>query len=210
MNHPTAKTSLLALILLIPISPLPAQENEEPTPEPTPSPTPAESPADPSTLSFPTYGFQIDALEGEVGETPATVLALYLPPRDGFAPNINVQIQPFKGTLDDYVKLTKGQFEHLDWELVSDDQPEDYLWIFEYKGPIQGTQLHWYATATLHQDKVYLVTATAPQSAWEEVSPTLKKHVDSFRLIQKAAPPTDQPDSDTDADSAADPEQETE
>jgi len=193
-NPPSCENSImkflpctLLLFLIAWTAPLPAQDETTTETAETES-APA---AEPGTATFRQYGFTIQPLEGQVGEMPATVAAFYLPPNDGFSPNINVQLQPFTGDLDAYIKLTKEQFDQMGWEIVSEEKKSDTKWVVEYRGPIGGSQLQWYAVAVLSDGKAYLTTATAPQSQWEEVSATLKEHVDGFALIQKATPASD-------------------
>ena len=52
-----------------------------------------------SRLDFPSAGFAIAVLEAEPGDVGYIALTMSLPPTDGFAPNVNVQIQPFEGSL---------------------------------------------------------------------------------------------------------------
>jgi hypothetical protein len=52
----------------------------------------------------------------------------------------------------------------------------------EYAGAAGGRPLHWYASATKKGDLFFLVTATALQGQWADVSTKLMKVVDSFRL----------------------------
>jgi hypothetical protein len=134
------------------------------------------------TADFPQYGFQIDTLDSTVGSSPAQAVMMFLPVSDGFAPNVNVQIQPFSGSLKDYAALSKKQFDEMKFKLVSEQQKSDSEWVVEYSGAMQSLQLHWYARALLSNQKVYLVTATARDSQWAKIADQLKKNVESFKL----------------------------
>ncbi|HHU81493.1 MAG TPA: hypothetical protein GXZ26_00605 [Firmicutes bacterium] len=132
-----------------------------------------------STLDFEKNGFTIDALEGEVGSKPYQVLVMFLPPTaDGFAPNINVQIQPYTGALADYKALSKQQIENAGWELLELATPGKNVLILEFA----GDGLHWYAKAVKDGDRVYLVTATASENFWGDLAEQLKSKVGSFKL----------------------------
>ena len=136
-----------------------------------------------ATIELPLYGFQIDVLDSAPdASTPTTVLQTFLPATDDFAPNIIVQIQPYTGTIKDYVTLSRRQFEQMKWNVISDQQSGDNEWSVEYTGSLQGADLHFYARAVSTNGKVYLVTGTAKESQWTTVSDTLRKHVDSFKL----------------------------
>jgi hypothetical protein len=140
-------------------------------------------PARAATIDLPLYGFQIDALDGTPNTSaPTTVLEMFLPATESFAPNINVQIQPYTGTIKDYVTLSKGQFEQMKWKIVSEEQTGDNEWDVEYTGSYQGSDLHFYARAVSANGKIYIATATAKESQWPTVSDTLRKHIDSFKL----------------------------
>jgi len=138
--------------------------------------------AESASIDLPVYGFQIDGLEASVGSEPSTALMTFLPVSDGFAPNINVQIQPYAGPMKDYIAMSKAQFAPLNWKLVSDKAVGDKEWAAEYTGPLQGQDLHFYARAIARDGKVYLVTGTAKESQWATLGETLRKHVDSFKL----------------------------
>ena len=133
-------------------------------------------------LDFPSMGFQIDPLETSPSSPPTQALMLFLPAESGFAPNVNVVIQPYGGTREDYIKLSKGQFDQMELKIISEKTPSDNEWICEYSGDLQGSLLHWYARAILASGKVYLVTATSRDANWAAVSDPLKKCVDSFKI----------------------------
>jgi hypothetical protein len=136
-----------------------------------------------ATIELPLYGFQMDALDATPDSSnPTTVIQTFLPATDGFAPNINVQIQPYTGTVKDYATTSKRQFEQMKWKLVSDQQPNDNEWNVEYTGSFQGSDLHFLARAVSADGKVYLITATAKESQWTTVGDTLRKHLESFKL----------------------------
>ena len=136
-----------------------------------------------ATIELPLYGFQIDALDAAPDpSTPTTVIQTFLPATESFAPNINVQIQPYTGTMKDYAATTKSQFEQMKWSVTSDQQPNDNEWIVEYTGSFHDNGLHFCARAVSDNRRVYLITATAKESQWATVGATLRKHVESFRL----------------------------
>jgi len=136
-----------------------------------------------ATIDLPLYGFQIDALEAAPdASAPATALEMFLPPTESFAPNINVQIQPYTGTIKEYATLSKGQFDELKWKVISEKEIGDNEWSVEYTGTMQAGDLHFYARAISQNGKVYLATATAKESQWPTVSDTLRQHIDSFKV----------------------------
>lgn len=129
-------------------------------------------------LTFRAGGFSIEPLEG------FQVLAMTLPVSDAFAPNVNVQIQPYPGTLDDYVALSKQQSREHGLDIVREAQNGESGYVIEYKGSMAGRDMHWHAKAELRQNKVYLATATALEGQWPSVSDKLKACVDSLQVAQ--------------------------
>ena len=90
-------------------------------------------------LTFTASGFSIRPLEG--WET----LTMLLPASDGFAPNVNVQIQPYPGTLDSYIALSKGQLKQMGFQAVREARRGKSGWVVEYTGyepPVQTYPHH--------------------------------------------------------------------
>ncbi len=135
-----------------------------------------------TTIDLPLYGFQIDLLDAQINSSPAKALIMFLPESDGFQPNINVIIQPYNGTIKDYIALSKGQFEQMQFKVISERPIGDNGWSFEYSGPTSGNNIHCYAQAVSKNGKVYLATATAKESQWATVGDTLRKHIDGFKI----------------------------
>jgi hypothetical protein len=135
-----------------------------------------------ATIDLPLYGFQIDALDATPkASATTTALLLCLPASEGFGPNINIQIQPYTGTIKEYATLSKGQFEELKWKIISEKEIGDNEWSVEYIGTGESGELHFYARAISKNGKVYLATATAKESQWPTISDTLREHVDSLK-----------------------------
>lgn len=139
-----------------------------------------------SALDFPLAGFQIDSLDVPRGEVPTSPLVMCLPPSDGFAPNVNVTIQPFPGTLGDYVTVSLEEFEQVKWTVLNNKREGDTSWSVEYLDPNPQNPLHFYARAVASGKYIYLVTATARESQWKSVETQLRKCVDSFKVKPEA------------------------
>ena len=134
-----------------------------------------------SRLDFPATGFSIAPLEVTPGDVGYTALSMSLPATDGFAPNVNVQIQQFDGSLDDYIALSRQQFDAYEMEILREDR-DGVTVTWEFTWTMQGQELHGYSRAHHAEGKVFLVTGTAAASQWESVSRRLKSSVDSFTL----------------------------
>jgi len=132
-------------------------------------------------LRFPVSGFSIAPLEVLPGDITRQALIMFLPPNGNFSGNVNVQVQPYSGTIQEYMTLTLSQFKDVGARIIEQKQVGQSAIVFEYAGELQGQPLHWYARAEKSAGHVYLATATATQQQWENQSPQLKACVDSLR-----------------------------
>src|SRR5437016_8997831 len=98
-------------------------------------------------LKFPAAGFSIAPLDSPPGNATYQALLMCLPPTENFAGNVNVQIQPYNGTLDEYMTLTSSQFKSAGLKVVEQKRLAKSVAAFEYYGEMQGKSLHWYARA---------------------------------------------------------------
>ena len=131
-------------------------------------------------LHFPEVGFTIAPLEVP-GHKGPLLLSMSLPAEDGFAANVNVQIQSFPGAIEEFATLSSKQFDAAGLEVKS-AKTEKGEWSCEYAGRLGERKLHFYARAVKQKDRVFLVTATAAEAQWNSVSAQLKACVDSFTL----------------------------
>jgi hypothetical protein len=139
---------------------------------------------DDEVLHFGEHGFSIKPLKGKVTDVPTQVLFMAMSPQAGFAPNVNVQLQPYEGSIDQYFALSKSQFGPMGIKVLWDKKTGPDSISFEYAGAMQGHELHWYARAVRPKNRavVYLITATASAEQWASVATALKDNVDSFKL----------------------------
>jgi hypothetical protein len=136
-------------------------------------------------LRFKQHGFSIRPLKSKSADNLMTqVVSMQMAPTDGFATNVNVQVQPFPDSIDDYIKLSKGQFDQFGFKVLSQKKIDENTVTLEYTGKMQNTDLHWYARATRKKGRpvIYLVTGTATAAQWTAMSAALKDCVDSLKL----------------------------
>lgn len=134
--------------------------------------------AETNTVVCENAGFSIKMLDKPVS-CASSPFMMSLPSVNGFAPNVNVQIQPYSGSIDDYKKLSTGQFSLMGLEVISISSSGNELY-FEYAGSLAGMNLHFYAKAIKNGDYVYLATATDTKTGWPQSFEKLKSVVDSF------------------------------
>ena len=140
----------------------------------------------PQKLHFPTSGFSIKPLE--ISPDKASLyqpLTMLLPPSEGFASNVNVQIQPHEGSMEEYASLSRQQFKTMNLDLIKEKKLGDTVLVMECSGTMQGRQLHFYAKAISTGKKVYLATAAATEKQWQSNSEKLVACVDSLALLEK-------------------------
>src|SRR5258708_12386612 len=80
-----------------------------------------------ATIDLPLYGFQIDALDAAPdASAPATALEMFLTPTQGFAPNINVQTQPYTGPIKEDATLSKSRFAESKWKQIPEHETTNH------------------------------------------------------------------------------------
>ena len=147
-------------------------------------------------LRFPVTGFSIAPLEVAPGDKTCQALVMFLPATGDFAGNVNVQIQPYSGTIEEYTTLTLNQFKNASVKVIEQRKTGKSGVVFEYNGELQGRALHWYARAEKTGGHVYLATATATEEEWAGQGAKLRNCVDSLRCEGSEsipAPSTSQP-----------------
>jgi hypothetical protein len=138
-------------------------------------------------LVFENYGFSIEPLEVSQEEVPENfqTIAMFLPAYDNFAPNVNVQVQKYSENINSYVKSSVEQFKTYGMKIINQTRNDkEQTAILEYTGQMRGFELRFYSKAIASNGKVYLVTCTAAASQWEKSGKTIKKAVDSFKILQ--------------------------
>lgn len=105
----------------------------------------------------------------------------YLPASDGFAANVNLQVQEYSGTLSEYKTVSESEFERMGLKTIR-SAIEQGVFTVEYSGKMSSHDLHWYAKAFKKGNKVYLITATALETRWKNESTALVDSVNSFKL----------------------------
>lgn len=141
----------------------------------------------PPALVFPAEGFSIRGFEGIAGarsaEASYQVASFFLRPVSGIQPNVNVQIQVHRGSIDDYMDLSRTGFEEAGFSEVETRRLDDDRCSFEYRGVVQGNLFHFYAVALRQPGRILLATGTALDSHWDDYEQLLRASVDSLRSL---------------------------
>ncbi len=133
-------------------------------------------------LVFPLHGFSISPLEETSATANYVVLFMNMPPTDNFSPNINVMVQQYAGSLADFKTLSESQFIEQKWVLIKSEVRDKNVLVLEYAGKYNGIDMHWYSRVMKRGGQAYLVTGTAREIQWKQVSARLTATVDSFVL----------------------------
>jgi hypothetical protein len=133
---------------------------------------------------LPHFGAQLKDLDALIEKAPGKTLFIKVDETGGSTANINIQIQPFEGTMKEYMDVSRTQFEQIfekGWKIVSEKQEGEKEWSCELTGTAKGKEYHFYARAVREGSKVYLITATALQEEWGSVGEKMRRHVDAFK-----------------------------
>ena len=133
---------------------------------------------------LPYYGSQLKDLDAVIEKAPGKALLIKVDETGAVAANINIQIQPFTGTMKEYMDVSRAQFEQIfdkGWKILSEKQDGEKAWSCELAGTAKGKDYHFYARAVREGSKVYLITATALQEEWGSAGEKMRRHVDAFK-----------------------------
>ena len=137
-----------------------------------------------AAADLPHYGAQLKDLDALIDKEPGKTLFIKADETGRGSANINIQIQPFAGTMKDYADTSKTQFEQIfekEWKILSEKQDGEKQWSCELTGALKGKEFHFYARAVKEGSKVYLITATASQEEWGSLGEKMRRHVDAFK-----------------------------
>ena len=132
------------------------------------------------------FGFTIEPPAFAAAETVSvTPVMFFAAPEEGFAANLNVSVQTTLMTAKEYAELSRGQFQQMKLEVVSEKAMKvsgrDAL-LWDYQGKAQGRDLRWLALAVVDKGRVYLVTATSTADAFPKHEKAFHAALRSFAL----------------------------
>ena len=133
---------------------------------------------------LPHYGAQLKDLDALIEKEPGKTLFIKADETGKVSANINIQIQPFTGTMKEYMDVSRAQFEQMfekGWKILSEKQDGEKEWSCELTGTAKGKAYHFYARAVRQGSKVYLITATALQEQWGSFGEKMRRYVNAFK-----------------------------
>ncbi len=141
-------------------------------------------------LVFKNNGFSIPVLEEPGKVVEGRVLAMFLPPSDGFSPNVGVNTGPFTGTIAEYAAEYKKELEASGFKVESESQKDDGLTV-EFSGVARGRSVHGCQKVVFKDGIIYRGIAMANENQWKVSGAKLKACVDSLEVLStgKSAAP---------------------
>jgi hypothetical protein len=144
-------------------------------------------------IVFPNYGFRINPLD--IGSVFPVVPAMqmYLPavplPSNRnvtFSPNVFVQVQPFVGTMKEYIDQSTKSMQDAGYIIRGQLSPTADEWSLEYIAVVNGLAMHWYAKAIHSGYRIYYAAGGVPDELWPAFADILKNCVNSFDITGTA------------------------
>jgi len=176
------------LLLLISLASFSSAMAADSAPAATPAPAPAVNP-----IVFPNYGFRINPLEMPSVYPVVPAIQMYLPamplpsnPRATFSPNVFVQVQPFVGTMKEYITQSTQSMTDAGYIIRGQITPSTDVWSLEYIAVVNGVAMHWYAKAIHSGYRVYYAAGGVPDEMWTALADALKSCVNSFDITGTA------------------------
>ena len=129
-------------------------------------------------LDFPIAGFSIPVLDfhpAPATESSQIRLVMYVGDETDFNSNVNVMIQDFSGTIDEYKELSESQYRDLGWDVLRSEIIDGAYYV-----EVSGGLFHYYAKGISNGSYVYLATGTSRADDWLEVRDAIVTVVDGL------------------------------
>jgi len=163
------------------------------TPAPASAAAPVATPSVPAPIVFPNYGFRINPFEAGTVYPVSPAMQMFLPamplpsnPRLTFSPNVFVQVQPFVGTMKDYIAQSTQSMEDAGYIIRGQISSSADEWSLEYIAVLNGVAMHWYAKAIHSGYRVYYAAGGVPDELWTALADPIKACVNSFDVTGTA------------------------
>lgn len=157
-------------------------------PAPTASSAPAAVPANLPRFTDTTYNLSFVAPTFAVAKE-RTVVATFQAPsqQDGFSPNVTLVVDPGATSRDAYVESSLKQLAESNprYKLQRFEKPQvsgHDAALLEYDFTANNRRLRFLQLAVFAEDRVYILTCTAPADTYKNFEAEFRKAVDSFRL----------------------------
>ncbi len=147
----------------------------------------------------------LDAANGYSIEPPAfpkapsgvscQTVMYFSPPEDGFAANVNVQIQGEAKSVEEFIAVSRTQFKNYGFTLLSEEKRTvsgREAVAFDFEGEMEGRPLRWMTLAVADAGRMIVATATAPKASFKRYEKALRACLASLELEgRRPSPPRD-------------------
>jgi hypothetical protein len=123
----------------------------------------------------------------EARQERAVVVIFQALPEDGFTPNVTVMIDPVKTTREEYLKASEAAIDANNPRANKREarmlkvSGKDAM-VLDFDAGMGGRRLRFVQLVVIAEDRVYVVTCTAPVETFGNYQAQFQKCVDSFRL----------------------------
>lgn len=132
------------------------------------------------------YSFDVPALGEGTKEGAVTRSVVLGPASEGFAPNLNVQVQYASTDRDAFVALSRRQFASLGVELGETSKLEVSglpAALMAYRGDLGSGVLEYLALAVVGEDRVWLATCSMTPAQFRRLGAECRKSLLSLRIL---------------------------
>ena len=150
------------------------------------STVPDKTPA--NAYSEATYGFSITPPSFPQVQQDRVVIAIFqAPPEADFSANVTVMVDPVKTTRKDYLQASMSTMETTNpranvRSLVEMKVSGKDAELLDYDATMAGRRLRFLQLLVVADDRVYVVTCTAPLDNFQKYEAQFRKCIDSFRF----------------------------
>jgi hypothetical protein len=143
--------------------------------------------AEPARYFDPTYRISMAVPAFPVAQERAVIATFQGPSEDGFSSNVTLVEDPGATTRERYIQAFKDQIKETNPRFSMRD-PENLqvsgknAAILEYEFSEGGRRLHFLQLAVFAEDRVHILTCTAPAATFTNYEGAFRKCVESFRL----------------------------
>ena len=131
------------------------------------------------------YGFKISppAFPVEVAPKNRLVARFFALPENQFSANMNVNVQTPGMSLDDFVSVSRVQFQTAGFEILGDRRftiGDHGAVEWSYAGKIQDLELKFLARAVERGDQIFLITCTGLKDSFDKYEEQFRASLESF------------------------------
>lgn len=137
------------------------------------------------TLNFDEYGFSVDSFTDDKKDKDLLVVQFFRPSENpSFATNANIIMQNYKGSMEEYIEISKNGFKTFNTFELINESFSDKTALWEYNIMHSGMKLHIITKVfkAKEEGKLFLLTLTCAENEWEKNKEDIHKVLNSFKI----------------------------